>query len=288
MRPAAPRLRVLASGVLAAASLGACVVLPIPRPRGTLEGMRGNVSDTMPAFFVEGRTTRAELLLTLGEPDRRADGDRWFAYDSGRRLAGVNWVALVGGAPVSSPGFVLGVRETVDWRELRLRFDEAGVLVQAELVTRRQEGFRLGDAPSAPEPERPARPGLAQVALQEARLSFVAVDPGDRLREAFVAGACRTDGAWRDAVVYVSDLAVSCRVPGQPPWRIEAADIAAADWWPAEDAPNMPAVRLRRRDGTTADFAFHPLDAADAASARRRAALFLDSVRLLADGFVAR
>lgn len=283
MRRATPRLRVLASAALAAASLGACVVLPIPRPRGTLEGMRGNVGDALPAFVVEGRTTRAEVLLALGEPDRRADGDRWFAYDSGRRLAGVNWVVLVGGAPVSSPGFVLGVRETVDWRELRLRFDEAGVLVQAEVAARRQEGFRFGDAPSAPAPERPARPGSAEAALQEARRSFVAADPGDRLREAFVAAACRTDGAWRDAVVYVSDRAVSCRVTGEPPWRIEAGAIAAADWAPPEEAPATPAVRLRRRDGTTADFAFRPLDAADAAAVRRRAALFLESVWRLVD-----
>ena len=62
--------------LLATALLSACVILPVPTPP---IGARV-ISDEAQGSIKSGTTTRADVLLALGNPDERQDDDRLFAY----------------------------------------------------------------------------------------------------------------------------------------------------------------------------------------------------------------
>lgn len=126
-----------ASSVLLLGS--ACVPIPV-LPFGDRAGFRQNIDGTVPDFIVPGQTTRADVLLLLGEPDRREADDTHFLYIRETEEGGVAF--MVGGA---MRGGIVGTPVTI--RLLQLNFDRGGVVtdVQAKTGTVRDFGFDLID-----------------------------------------------------------------------------------------------------------------------------------------------
>jgi hypothetical protein len=118
--------------LLIALLVAGCVMVPVPveRKAGPNPASRANIEDKPPPNIVIGQTTRAQVLLTLGEPDGRGFGDAWFTYGSIAERGGVHWYLLVvgnskaGGAPFDN------------WdtsRRLTVRFDARGVVTDVAL-----------------------------------------------------------------------------------------------------------------------------------------------------------
>jgi outer membrane protein assembly factor BamE (lipoprotein component of BamABCDE complex) len=63
--------------LLGAMCLSACVVLPVPTPPTGSE----IVGDEAMKAIKPGTTTRADVLLALGDPNESDEADRFFAYD---------------------------------------------------------------------------------------------------------------------------------------------------------------------------------------------------------------
>lgn len=112
--------------VMAALLLTAC---PVPIPPHSL-GTRENVSETVPAFIREGKTTREDVFMKLGEPDGVAVDDSWVVYGYGKAQGGVAFVVAAG----SGAGGVLV--ESSHFRRLIIRFDAEGVVSYATMETR--------------------------------------------------------------------------------------------------------------------------------------------------------
>jgi hypothetical protein len=106
--------------------LSACI--PVPLVSGYEDDSRQNVPAQAPAFVVPGRTTREDVVLALGEPDRSAVDGSWLLYGSGYGRGGLALLA-VGGA-----GGALGVaEEKMRYRLLIFRFDDTGVVSSTEM-----------------------------------------------------------------------------------------------------------------------------------------------------------
>jgi len=101
----------------------------MPRSSGPVQVSRAEVSKDLPARIVPGQTTRTEILLLLGEPDGRADRDRWFAYSSRVGRGGMGWKLFV--AVGMGYGSASSVSKLGDWETARraiIHFDSAGVV----------------------------------------------------------------------------------------------------------------------------------------------------------------
>lgn len=109
----------------AALALPACLPVPIP-PLGAAPESRANLPAARPDFIREGQTSRADVLLALGAPDRAATDERWFAYSSAAHQGGVAFV--FGGYGSAAGVLVEGYLE----RRLVVRFDERGIVESAE------------------------------------------------------------------------------------------------------------------------------------------------------------
>ena len=100
--------------------------LPVPvLPFGDRDGSRQNITDQVPGFIAVGKTTRAEVLLTLGEPDQKTDNDDRFQYVRASEEGGVGF--MFGGA---GRGGITGVPVTI--RVLSVSFDGKGVVSGAQ------------------------------------------------------------------------------------------------------------------------------------------------------------
>ena len=104
--------------------LAACV-LPIPIEPRELPSSRSNIGDTPPAFLVAGRTTRADVLLELGEPDQESEHEQFLTYIRVSTEGGVLLLAGAGG----QGGAIRS--ESLLYRFLTIRFDERGVVADA-------------------------------------------------------------------------------------------------------------------------------------------------------------
>jgi len=104
--------------LLTTALVSACVILPVPTPPiGTRV-----ISDETQQSIKSGTTTRAEVLLTLGNPDERQGDDRFFAYNWRVSYASLAvGVAYLGAAPVPLWWY----------RCLAIEFDPAGTVARA-------------------------------------------------------------------------------------------------------------------------------------------------------------
>jgi len=117
-------------GTLLAACAGILVsaCIPIPLVSGYDAGSRQNIPARVPEFVVQGKTTRTDVVLALGEPDRHAEDGSWLLYGSGYSQGGLAMVAVAGGS-------ALGVaEEKMRYRLLVFRFDAAGVVSSTELT----------------------------------------------------------------------------------------------------------------------------------------------------------
>lgn len=104
--------------------LSGCFPIPV-LPFGDTERSRQNVTDKVPDFIVIGKTARADVLLMLGDPDRKKDSDRHFLYFRETEGGGVAFV--VGGA---GRGAIAGT--PVTFRILTVSFDTAGLVSDAQ------------------------------------------------------------------------------------------------------------------------------------------------------------
>ena len=128
----APRRWQALLGTCTAALLSGCIMVPVPYSHhaGPEAGSRANVGDAAPPTVVRGETTRVQVLMKLGEPDGRGDGDSWFNYESIENRGGVQWLAA--GAVVNTVGAIsLG-----NWdvsRRLTIRFSADGTVSDVSL-----------------------------------------------------------------------------------------------------------------------------------------------------------
>ena len=98
--------------VLLASTLGlsGCVVVPIP-PIGTDEITPETLGRLQP-----GKTTRIEVLMSLGDPTRRLEADRFFVYDWSES----HWM-VIAGAPLRGAVGTFG-----DTHRLAIEFSKSG------------------------------------------------------------------------------------------------------------------------------------------------------------------
>ena len=108
--------------VIVAVLLVGCV--PLPLASGDLDTSRRNVGDRLPDFIVAGRTTRADVLLALGEPDMVSEHGAWISYNRATRDSGAAYVFPYGSGAVY-------FTESVTYRRLIVYFDEQGAVIDA-------------------------------------------------------------------------------------------------------------------------------------------------------------
>jgi len=111
-------LQVLALALVLCAS--GCIV--IPTPEFNSGQARGNITKETPAQFEVGKTTRAELVLALGEPDAVSPDEHIWAYRSEKIRAIVCFAGYTTAAcgPITKDLYLL------------LQFNEQGVLQKIE------------------------------------------------------------------------------------------------------------------------------------------------------------
>jgi outer membrane protein assembly factor BamE (lipoprotein component of BamABCDE complex) len=268
--------------IAAALALAACV--PVPLVPRELQGSRQDIGEHRPDFIVEGVTTREDILVRLGEPDRRGYADRWFAYRSRRSEGGVLLVVPYGA------GFAAGA-ESVRYRRLVVSFDSRGLVESVGYTDRICPSYMLGD-------ERYDSGTCFDVATGDIRVDglnpeqvVLNLEPDERVRERFVGAAFRSDGQWVSGMVIVTSRALlfvcwpdPC--PGQllPP-RLTASQIVQVGPGRADALQGEPTAELTLIDGSREVFGFRgmPDGVPQAAGAfdRARTERFIESVRLL-------
>lgn len=92
---------------------------------------RQNLSDVVPAFIEAGRTTMADVVIVLGDPDTVAADESWLAYASAYREGGGGAALVIAGG--GQAGLLGGARKQMLYRRLLVRFDADGVVTAATL-----------------------------------------------------------------------------------------------------------------------------------------------------------
>jgi len=124
--------------------LSGCV--PIPTlPFGDKEWSRQNIGDSVPGFIVVGQTTRVDVILALGDPDRKTKDDLRFFYARATEEGGIAFI--VGGAMQAA---VTGT--PVTYRLLTVNFDARGVVSGAKSEKLVKRSF-FGEHITAPLPQ---------------------------------------------------------------------------------------------------------------------------------------
>jgi len=142
-------MRVIAVLLLA---LGLTGCVPIIYSARYEKSSRQNLSDTVPAFIETGRTTMADVVLALGDPDTVAADESWVAYASTFREGGGGAaLVLAGGGQV---GLLGGASKQMLYRRLLVRFDAAGVVKESRLdiVDCSEADFFVGQTSSSSPP----------------------------------------------------------------------------------------------------------------------------------------
>jgi len=130
--------------LLLALGMSGCV--PIIYSERYEKPSRQNLTDTVPDFIEAGRTTMADIVLALGDPDTVAADESWIAYASAYREGGGGAaLVLAGGGQV---GLLGGARKQMLYRRLLVRFDAEGIVTDATLdvVKCGNNQFFLGQA----------------------------------------------------------------------------------------------------------------------------------------------
>jgi len=123
-------------GILVAslcAALSGCMAIPYPiPPLGYTQDSRHNLSDAVPAFIVQGQTSREEVLYKLGEPDDAFNADQTFVYISSnaRGGGGILVIPMIGN---SFPDFK---KQRMLHRRLIVEFDTSGHVTSATSATK--------------------------------------------------------------------------------------------------------------------------------------------------------
>jgi hypothetical protein len=134
---------------------------------------RQNLADEVPAFIEGGRTTMADVVLALGDPDTVAADESWVAWVSAYREGGGGAaLVLVGGG---NAGLLGAAREQMLYRRLLVRFDGTGLVTSAslDLVHCGNNEFFLGVTTGSEPP-----------CFDVTGIELLARDVADRLQEA--------------------------------------------------------------------------------------------------------
>jgi len=83
----------------------------------------------VPPYIVKGQTTRTHVLLTLGEPDLRAQDGAWFAYYEVGRRGGMHWAVFAAFSHAGAERIGNWDTET----RLTINFDEKGLVSDVSL-----------------------------------------------------------------------------------------------------------------------------------------------------------
>lgn len=90
-------------------------------------------------MFIAGQTSRADVLLAIGEPDLAADDESWMAYESIYGKGGVVFVVAAGGGAGGIGS------EKVQHRYLVVEFNANGLVSTADFVDKScWEGLVVG------------------------------------------------------------------------------------------------------------------------------------------------
>jgi hypothetical protein len=157
--------------LLLALAMSGCV--PIVYSARYDKPSRQNLTDEVPAFIEQGRSTMADVLLALGDPDTVAADESWVAYTSTYREGGGGAaLVLVGGGQA---GLLGAARRQMLYRRLLLRFDAAGVVTAAtlDLVHCGTTDYFFGTAAGSEPP-----------CVDVTGIELLARDVADRLQEA--------------------------------------------------------------------------------------------------------
>ncbi|NJD24497.1 MAG: hypothetical protein FIB06_03725 [Betaproteobacteria bacterium] len=121
---------------------------PVPLPPGYEGGSRQNVPGVIPAFIRPEDTTRADVMMHLGEPDAIADNESWISYGSAYGYGGM---ALIMAAGNTAGGIVVGGTR---YRRLIVPFDAQGVALQPIFESKdcMASAFFAGNAAAITEP----------------------------------------------------------------------------------------------------------------------------------------
>lgn len=241
--------------------------------------------------IAEGRSTREDVLFTLGEPDRRGFEDRWFAYQSVRSLGGV---ALVITAPGATTLGVLAQHEKIRQRLLVIDFDARGVVAARRYTEALCGHWRPGLVEAQPCSALPSDSVHIEPGLRVDAERVLPLAPDERVHDAFLLARCRCGAeAWRDGAAFITGQAIyflAREADDRPPHRLvlrwRAADVASAGW-DDEDPAAEPVVRIGHVDGSIEHLVFQrlPLTAEPQPLRydRTRAQRFIDGVRFLTD-----
>ena len=243
---------------VAVLALGACG--PTLIPAGYMATSRQNIGEGLPGFIVEGKTTRDEVLMRMGEPDERGHFDRWFGYESRRSMGGV---AIGMNAPLLAVGSY-----TMRYRRIVLNFSDQGVVESAAFAQR--------ECVEQIDPR-----GITRCV--DADLEMV--------RDRFPGAVYRSGDRWTAGAVDVTNQAVVFWFKPEPGSgnpvlrRLPTETIADVQWGRDDAQQGGPTALVARTDGGIDVFAFRPLAGKDPAEAgafdTTRTERFIEGVKAL-------
>ncbi len=117
--------------------INGCLVIPVNYHAG---GSRKNIDMHAADSIGVGKTTRREVLLSLGEPEYRSNDGSHIGYAWTKVRALLIW----GGY------YAAGVEEITNNHVLEIRFDEAGVVTSVEFTSKWFDPVEIGVEPTAP------------------------------------------------------------------------------------------------------------------------------------------
>ena len=271
--------------LLLALAMTGCV--PIIYPARYEKPSRQNLTDTVPAFIETGRTTMADVVLALGDPDTVAADESWIAYASAYREGGGGAVlVLAGGGQV---GLLGGARKQMLYRRLLVRFDAVGIVLAATLDVVKcgnNEYFLGQDVGSAPpcfdvDSRDIAAAELTTRLLAQGETNVVVFNQAEWL------------ATHERGMVAISDTAIHFVPAVDGRWSGSAgAKVALADLTDAQPAPKVfglfhegrPRVILRRGEMEVAAFVVRVADVDDAAQTAEALELVQQRIAVMLHG----
>ena len=260
--------------------LAGCVVLLPPLPYRD-EAPALDLPDDPVAEFPAGKTTRADVIRSLGRPNAAAEDGSWIAYS--HRLSYGTWHLYSfphGGEDILPPTY-----ETIRYRNLIFAFDAYGrgfevVTESGECRQRRPESICFETKDIGDRFTLRLDAGVLQT-------------PDDRVRARFIPAARRDGERWIEGALVLTDYSlafVSMMVPSaqyRPMLQLPGIEIRSVDWGPVDaSASSLPTAVLTTKDGRKEVFDLGgrvaPAGAEPTVPYRQLTERFIDSVRALA------
>jgi hypothetical protein len=118
----------IAASIVSLVSGSSCIVIPIPHPSSRYVSSRAAPSMPLVKSFAKGSTSRAEMILALGEPEFELESGRWVVWHW--QTCELTLLFGVGGTGAASVGSI----DIPNTNRLVARFDKKGFLDQVQHV----------------------------------------------------------------------------------------------------------------------------------------------------------